>query len=166
MKSVRIWSFSGPYFPAFRLITNRYLSVFSPNAGKYWPEKLLIQIFFHAVLVQLFFISSTKILGGVKTFNVYYWRLVMSSYWSSYKHHIYSTLKRLFPRRFGAECTWCVCWSDAFLIKVAGLVIHFKANSRNFKTNFKKIIETSQLISIIVRTLVLYKLGIDTRFCF
>ena len=31
MKSVRIWSFSGPY-----------LSVFSPNAGKYGPEKLLI----------------------------------------------------------------------------------------------------------------------------
>ena len=30
--------FSGPYFPAFGLNTV-YLSVFSPNAGKYGPEK-------------------------------------------------------------------------------------------------------------------------------
>ena len=29
VKTVRIWSYSGPYFP-----------VFSPNAGKYGPEKL------------------------------------------------------------------------------------------------------------------------------
>ena len=29
--------FSGLYFPAFGLITERY--VFSPNAGKYGPEK-------------------------------------------------------------------------------------------------------------------------------
>ena len=33
MKSVRIRSYSGPYFPAFGLNT-----VFSPNAGKYGPE--------------------------------------------------------------------------------------------------------------------------------
>ena len=31
VKTVRIWSYSGPYFPA-------YLSVFSPNAGKWGPE--------------------------------------------------------------------------------------------------------------------------------
>ena len=37
LKSVRICSFSGPYFP-----------VFSPNAGKYGPEKLRIRIL-HAV---------------------------------------------------------------------------------------------------------------------
>ena len=30
-KSVRIWSYSGPYFPAFGL-------AFSPNAAKYGPE--------------------------------------------------------------------------------------------------------------------------------
>ena len=48
MKSVRIRSFSGPYFPAFRLNTERYpyLSVFSLNAGKYGPQKLRIQTFF------------------------------------------------------------------------------------------------------------------------
>ena len=41
MKSVRIRSFSGPYFPAFELIQTDtpYLSVFSPNAGKRGPEK-------------------------------------------------------------------------------------------------------------------------------
>ena len=34
MKSVRIWSFSSPYFPAFGLNKRdtEYLSVFSPNA--------------------------------------------------------------------------------------------------------------------------------------
>ena len=38
VKSAKIRSFSGPYFPAFGLNTERY-SVFSPNAGKYGPEK-------------------------------------------------------------------------------------------------------------------------------
>ena len=35
-KKCRVWSFSGLYFPAFGLNTDRYdyLSVFSPNAGK------------------------------------------------------------------------------------------------------------------------------------
>ena len=37
VKSVRIQSYSGPYFPAFGLNTE-YLSVSSPNAGKYRPE--------------------------------------------------------------------------------------------------------------------------------
>ena len=43
-KSVRIPIFSGLYSPAFGLNTERYgteyLSLFSPNAGKYVPEKL------------------------------------------------------------------------------------------------------------------------------
>ena len=47
MNSVRIRSFSAPYFPAFRLNTERYeISVFSPNAGKYGPEKLRIPTLF------------------------------------------------------------------------------------------------------------------------
>ena len=37
MKYVFIWSYSGPFFPAFGMNT-KYLSVFSPNAGKYGPE--------------------------------------------------------------------------------------------------------------------------------
>ena len=36
VESVRIWSFSGPDFPAFGLNAERY-GVFSPNAGKYGP---------------------------------------------------------------------------------------------------------------------------------
>ena len=39
VKSVCIRSFSGPFFPAFGLNTP-YLFFFSPNAGKYGPEKL------------------------------------------------------------------------------------------------------------------------------
>ena len=40
VKSVHIWSFPGPYFPAF------ILSVFSPNARKYRAEKLRIETLF------------------------------------------------------------------------------------------------------------------------
>ena len=43
LKSVHIPSFFGPYFPAFALNTEKYLSLFSPNEGKYRPRKLRIQ---------------------------------------------------------------------------------------------------------------------------
>ena len=48
VKSDRIRKFSGPYFPAFGLNTEGYFisPLFSPNAGKYGPEKLQIQILF------------------------------------------------------------------------------------------------------------------------
>ena len=48
LKSVRIRSFSRPYFPAFGLNTKRYSIslLFSPNAGKYGTEKLRTRIFF------------------------------------------------------------------------------------------------------------------------
>ena len=45
--------FSGPYFPAFALNTERYcvsLSIFSPNAGKYGTEKTPYLDTFHTVL--------------------------------------------------------------------------------------------------------------------
>ena len=41
-KSIRIRSFSGPYFPAFELNMERNLFRFSPNARKCGPEKLQI----------------------------------------------------------------------------------------------------------------------------
>ena len=41
--------FSGSYFPAFGLNTERY-SVFSPNAGKYGREKTPCLDTFHAVV--------------------------------------------------------------------------------------------------------------------
>ena len=53
VKRVRIRSFSGPYFPAFGLNKERYtpyLSVFSPNAGKYGSEKLRIWTLFGPLL--------------------------------------------------------------------------------------------------------------------
>ena len=37
VKSVSIWSYSGPYFPVFGLNAKRY-RVFSPNSEKYGPE--------------------------------------------------------------------------------------------------------------------------------
>ena len=48
LKSVRIRSFCGLYFPAFGLNTERYpfLSLFNPNAEKYGREKLLIWTLF------------------------------------------------------------------------------------------------------------------------
>ena len=44
--------FSGPYFPAFGLNTERYSypSIFSPNAGKYGQEKTPYLDTFHAVI--------------------------------------------------------------------------------------------------------------------
>ena len=44
VKSVCIWSFSGPYFPTLRI--SPYLVVFSPNSGKYRQEKLGIRTLF------------------------------------------------------------------------------------------------------------------------
>ena len=48
VKGLRIRSFSGPYFPLFGLDMERYpyLSVFSPNAGKYGPGKSRIRRLF------------------------------------------------------------------------------------------------------------------------
>ena len=46
VKSAVIRSFFDPYFPAFGPNTTQYLSVFSPNAGKYGSEKLQIGALF------------------------------------------------------------------------------------------------------------------------
>ena len=45
-------AFSGPCFPAFGLNMERY-EVFSPNAGKYGPEKSPCLNTFHAVVVPI-----------------------------------------------------------------------------------------------------------------
>ena len=49
--------FSGPYFPEFGL----NISVFSPNAGKYGPEKTLYMDTFHTVLLEAFATLPTHI---------------------------------------------------------------------------------------------------------
>ena len=48
VENVRVWSFSGPFFRPFGLNTERYqyLNVFSPNVGKYGPEKLQMRTIF------------------------------------------------------------------------------------------------------------------------
>ena len=50
VKSVRIRSFSGLYFPAFgvsiRSVSLKYLSVFRPNVGKYGLEELRMRALF------------------------------------------------------------------------------------------------------------------------
>ena len=43
VKSIRISKLSGPYFPTFGMNTEIY---FSPNAGKYGPEKLRMRTLF------------------------------------------------------------------------------------------------------------------------
>ena len=56
VKSVCIWSYSGSYFPAFRLNAERYrhLSIFSPNTGKCRPEKPQIRPLFTQCLAWHF----------------------------------------------------------------------------------------------------------------
>ena len=70
MKSVQIRSFSGPYSP--------YLSIFSPNVGKYGPEKTQYLDTFHAVTymqydwskrekcLKIFLVFSTTIIQKFK----------------------------------------------------------------------------------------------------
>ena len=61
-ESVRIRSFSGPYFPAFGLTIERYsvsLQIQS-NAGKYRPEKLQIRaLFTQCIFCQQSYCSAT-----------------------------------------------------------------------------------------------------------
>ena len=64
VKSVRIRSYSGPYFPAFGLNTERYgVSLRSPNAGKYGPELLA-----HAVLLAYKTLYGFRKLGAHNNF--------------------------------------------------------------------------------------------------
>ena len=55
VKRVRIWSFSGSHFPAFGLNRDTpFLSIFSPNAGKYGPEKLQIRTLSNTLINHIF----------------------------------------------------------------------------------------------------------------
>ena len=69
MKNLRIRYFSGPYFPAFGLNTERY-SVFSPNAGKKEPEKQQTRTFFtHESGVFVIFEHISYLVLGVVNFE-------------------------------------------------------------------------------------------------
>ena len=73
LKSVRIWSFSDPYFPTFELNKKRYgvsHRIFSPNAGKYGPKKLRIQTLFTVCLWwQLRFKWIITLINPILNFN-------------------------------------------------------------------------------------------------
>ena len=59
--------FSGPYFPAFGLNTEKYFVsyfVFSPNVGKYGPEKTPYLDKFHTVLALNVRELSSRIFDG------------------------------------------------------------------------------------------------------
>ena len=73
VNSVFIRSFSGPYFPALGLNWDtKYLSVFTPNAGKHGPEKLRIRtvksIIFHIEL-SMIWINCSNAEKGFKTIS-------------------------------------------------------------------------------------------------
>ena len=57
-KLIKYGVFSGQYFPSFGLNTERYLSVFSPNVGKYRQERTPCLNTFHAVVVLQSFVRS------------------------------------------------------------------------------------------------------------
>ena len=62
MKSVGIRRFSGPYFLVLGLNVSPYFSVFSPNAGKYGPEKLRIRALFTLVIAKMVILHLLTIL--------------------------------------------------------------------------------------------------------
>ena len=74
VKRVHIRSFSGPYFPALRLNTERYSyhSAFRPNAEKYGPDKLQIRILFTQWILSLkYFMSFNLLLVDWKPFTLF-----------------------------------------------------------------------------------------------
>ena len=60
---------SGPYFPAFGVNTRdtKYLSAFSPNVGKYGPEKTPYLDTFHAVVAGL---NLQPLFNAVQCFGI------------------------------------------------------------------------------------------------
>ena len=85
MKSVRIWSFSGPYFPAFGLNTERYgrISPYSPQMRENTTKKIRIRTLFmqwrsgnslswKRNQLTSFYMKGTMIVNGFKTF----WKII------------------------------------------------------------------------------------------
>ena len=74
IKNMRIWNFSGPYFPAFRLKRRdtEYLSVFRSNSGKYRPEILRIRTLLTQLLPVPIVcpIKNLKQLSNIETLNM------------------------------------------------------------------------------------------------
>ena len=77
--------FSGPYFPAFGLS----LSVFSPNTGKYGPEKAPYLDTFHAVDVWQYLSIVLKIIQLLNRIYHYHFTITVQvcSIGIMWKHH-------------------------------------------------------------------------------
>ena len=97
MKSVRIRSFSDPYFPEFGLNTERYsiyLSVLSPNARKYGLEKLRIQTLFRVIYPITFHLASIRL--RIKFPEVFLTEQMLHKYFCA---RYFVPLKRIFGAR-------------------------------------------------------------------
>ena len=83
MKSVHIRSFSDPYFTAFRrnMEWSEYLSVCSPNAGKYGPEKLQGQSSYFISHKTIFYPRTySKKLNNVEQENLVFSLQLLNTY--------------------------------------------------------------------------------------
>ena len=67
VKSVRLWSYSGPYFPSFRLNTERYGVSFRNQSECGKIRTRITPNTFHAVYSQGFFRQSTS--RNIKTYH-------------------------------------------------------------------------------------------------
>ena len=87
---------SGPYFPAFGLNTERYevskyLSVFSPNAGKCGPEITPYVETFHAVLglvIVIIVFDSDRTSSSATLLN--YFRIMYQSIFHSFSSDFFT----------------------------------------------------------------------------
>ena len=123
VKRVRVRSYSGPHFPAFGLNTERYyLSVFSPNAGKY---------------------------GHFLRNNYYYFFLKHLFVFMNYLHfrnsHRKCSVKKVFLKIFAKFTGKHLCQS-LFLNKIAGLrpatLLKKRPWHRCFPVSFAKFLRT------------------------
>ena len=85
-KSVRIRSFSAPtQWPL------QYLSVFSPNAGKYWPEKLQIRT------LSTQWIATVNHISKKNTLILYCYSTIHYDYYQFYKKRFTNSTRNVLP---------------------------------------------------------------------
>ena len=98
-KSVHIRSFSGPYFPKWIWRDTEYLSVFSPNAGKYEPENSEFEHFSRSVNLLVKLLTTTIMDIIFRDFLIFYQIFfspqVKRSVIISNKHGIYALPHKL-----------------------------------------------------------------------
>ena len=141
VKSVRIWSFSCPYFPALRLNMERYteyFSVFRPNTEKYGPVKSRIWILFtqrqrlsnlHWISLNWMFVSSHE-----KQYHINIQKQLLEvcyrKRWSQKirkLHRKTSVSESLFNKLAGLACNFIK--KDALALVFSGEFCEFSKNS-------------------------------------